>query len=151
MIGQPSITADGKRLAFNRVNSQLDVYVSELSAKAAKASTPRRLTLDDADDLPFDWTPDSKAVIFISNRTGKRNRHAEAASTDLPLRLLSHFAITSNRISIRAKGQTSTGQGFIDEALFTNESLKFLSLDAKALIADDSEKFDHLEFPQLWR
>ena len=73
MIGQPSITADGKRLAFNRVNSQLDVYVSELSAKAAKASTPWRLTLDDADDLPFDWTPDSKAVIFISNRTGKRN------------------------------------------------------------------------------
>ena len=73
MIGQPSITADGKRLAFNRVNSQLDVYVSELSAKTAKASTPRRLTLDDADDLPFDWTPDSKAVIFISNRTRKRN------------------------------------------------------------------------------
>ncbi len=73
LIGQPSITADGKRLAFNRVNSQLDVYVSEFSAKTAKASTPRRLTLDDADDLPFDWMPDSKAVIFISNRTGKPN------------------------------------------------------------------------------
>jgi len=52
LIGQPSITADGKRLAFNRVNSQLDVYVSEFSAKTAKASTPRRLTLDDADDPP---------------------------------------------------------------------------------------------------
>jgi Tol biopolymer transport system component len=73
MIAQPSITADGKRLAFNRVNSQLDVYVSEFSAKTAKAGTPRRLTLDDADDLPFDWTPDSKAVIFVSNRTGKPN------------------------------------------------------------------------------
>src|SRR6202030_2117001 len=73
LIGQPSITADGKRLAFNRVNSQLDVYVSEFSAKTGKASTPRRLTLDEADDIPFDWTPDSKAVIFISNRTGKRN------------------------------------------------------------------------------
>jgi serine/threonine protein kinase/dipeptidyl aminopeptidase/acylaminoacyl peptidase len=72
-IAQPSITADGKRLAFNRVNSQLDVYVSEFSAKTGKASTPRRLTLDEADDLPFDWTPDSKAVLFISNRTGKAN------------------------------------------------------------------------------
>jgi serine/threonine protein kinase len=72
-IGQPSITADGKRLAFNRVNSQSDVYVSEFSAKSGKASTPRRLTLDEADDVPFDWTPDSKAVIFISNRTGKSN------------------------------------------------------------------------------
>jgi Tol biopolymer transport system component len=73
LIGQPSITADGKRLAFNRVNSQSDVYVSEFSAKSGKASTPRRLTLDEAEDVPFDWTPDSKAVIFISNRTGKRN------------------------------------------------------------------------------
>ena len=73
MIAQPSVTTDGKRMAFNRVNSQLDVYVSEFSAKTAKASTPRRLTLDDADDIPFDWTPDSKAVIFISNRTGKPN------------------------------------------------------------------------------
>ncbi len=72
-IGQPSITADGKRLAFNRVNSQLDVYVSEFSAKTGKASTPRRLTLDEADDIPFDWMPDSKAVIFTSNRTGKPN------------------------------------------------------------------------------
>jgi Tol biopolymer transport system component len=72
-IAQPSISADGKRLAFNRVNSQADVYVSEFSAKTGKASTPKRLTLDEADDLPFDWTPDSKAVIFISNRTGKAN------------------------------------------------------------------------------
>jgi len=41
--------------------------------KSGKASTPRRLTVDEADDVPFDWTPDSKAVIFISNRTGKFN------------------------------------------------------------------------------
>jgi Tol biopolymer transport system component len=73
LIDQPSITADGKRLAYNRVNSQSDVYVSEFSAKSGKASTPRRLTLDEADDVPFDWTPDSKAVIFLSNRTGKSN------------------------------------------------------------------------------
>ena len=70
---QPSTTADGKRLAFDRVNSQVDVYVSEFSAKTGKASTPRRLTLDEADDLPFDWTPDGKSVFFISNRTGKAN------------------------------------------------------------------------------
>jgi Tol biopolymer transport system component len=88
-ISQPSITSDGKRLAFDVVlyematgslpfrgdtsDSQSDVYVSEFSAKRAKASTPRRLTLDDADDIPYDWTADSRAIIFISNRTGKRN------------------------------------------------------------------------------
>jgi Serine/threonine protein kinase len=70
---QPSVTADGKKVAFNRINSQTDVYVSEFSAKAARLSTPRRLTLDDANDLPFDWTPDGKAVLFASDRSGKFN------------------------------------------------------------------------------
>jgi hypothetical protein len=43
---------------------------SEFSATSGKATTSRRLTLDETDDQPFDCTPDSKAVIFISNRTG---------------------------------------------------------------------------------
>ena len=70
---QPSVTADGKRLIFIRAKPQVDVYVAEFSAKEPRLSTPRRLTFDEADDLPFDWTPDNKAVLFISNRTGTDN------------------------------------------------------------------------------
>jgi eukaryotic-like serine/threonine-protein kinase len=70
---QPSVTSDGKHLTFNRVSPQEDVYVAEFSLKGPRISTPRRLTLDDADDLPFDWTPDNKAVLFTSNRTGAVN------------------------------------------------------------------------------
>ena len=70
---KPSVTADGKHLAFNRAKPQADVYVSEFSVKGPRLSTPRRLTFDQADDLPFDWTPDNKAVLFISNRTGTDN------------------------------------------------------------------------------
>ena len=33
-------------------------------------SPPRRLTNDEALDEPIAWTPDSKAVLFISNRNG---------------------------------------------------------------------------------
>ncbi len=58
---------------FNRLKPQLDVYLAEFFAKGPRLGTPRRLTLDDADDLPFDWTPDDKAVLFISNRTGTSN------------------------------------------------------------------------------
>jgi Tol biopolymer transport system component len=71
--GKPSVTADGKRLVFIRAKPQADVYVAEFSAKGPRLSTPRRLTFDEADDLPFDWTPDNKAVLFISNRTGTDN------------------------------------------------------------------------------
>jgi Tol biopolymer transport system component/DNA-binding winged helix-turn-helix (wHTH) protein len=70
---QPSVTADGKRLVFIRAKPQTDVYVAEFSAKGPRLSTPRQLTFDEADDLPFDWTPDNKAVLFISNRTGTGN------------------------------------------------------------------------------
>jgi len=72
-VVKPSVTADGKHLVFNRAKTQVDVYVSEFSAKGPRLSAPRRLTFDDANDLPFDWTPDNKAVLFISNRTGATN------------------------------------------------------------------------------
>ena len=68
-VNQPSVTADGKTLVFSRFKPQLDVYVAEFFAKGPRLGTPRRLTLDDADDLPFDWTSDDSAVLFTSNRT----------------------------------------------------------------------------------
>lgn len=70
---QPSFTSDGKQLVFNRTLSQLDVYVAELRANGIKIGEPRRLTLDDADDLPFDWAPDNQTVLFMSTRTGNLN------------------------------------------------------------------------------
>jgi eukaryotic-like serine/threonine-protein kinase len=69
-VDQPSVTADGKRLVFNRLKPQVDVYLAEFFAKGPRLGTPRRLTLDDADDVPFDWTVDDKAVVFMSNRAG---------------------------------------------------------------------------------
>ena len=72
-VVKPSITADGKHLVFGRDKPQADVYVSEFSADGPRLTTPRRLTLDDADDVPFDWTVDNKAVLFVSDRTGAVN------------------------------------------------------------------------------
>jgi serine/threonine protein kinase len=72
-VDQPSATTDGKKLAFSRCKVQLDVYVAEFFAKGPRLSTPRRLTLNDADDIPFDWTVDNKSVLFLSNRTGGSN------------------------------------------------------------------------------
>ena len=31
---------------------------------------PRRLTIDESDDAAWDWTADSRAVLFQSNRNG---------------------------------------------------------------------------------
>ena len=72
-VDQPSVTSDGKHLVFSRAKPESDVYLAEFFPGKLQISTPRRLTLDDADDYPFDWTGDSKAVVFTSNRNGTSN------------------------------------------------------------------------------
>ena len=72
-VVQPSVTADSKHLVFNRAKPQQDVYISEFFTKGPRLSTPRQLTFDEADDLPFDWTIDNRSVLFMSDRTGTPN------------------------------------------------------------------------------
>ena len=64
-----SLSNDATRLAFDKVNSQTDVYVGQLGAKNF-AIPPRRFTLDDYDDFPFAWSRDSKTVFFTIDRPG---------------------------------------------------------------------------------
>ena len=65
-----SATADGKRLAIIKYSLNPDVYVAELKAGGTRLSEPQRLTLDERRDFPFSWTPDSKEVLFASDRDG---------------------------------------------------------------------------------
>jgi Tol biopolymer transport system component len=64
-----SSTADGTRVAFVKMTPQRDVYVADLAADG-RLERPRRLTLDDSEDFPTNWSADSKAVLFSSDRNG---------------------------------------------------------------------------------
>jgi len=63
-------TPDGTRLAITRYGYQTDVYVAELEAEGRALKNPRRLTLEESNDYPGQWMPDSKAVLFQSDRNG---------------------------------------------------------------------------------
>jgi Tol biopolymer transport system component len=65
-----SMTTDGRKLTFIRSFRQRDVYVAQVDPTRLRMGTPRRLTLDLGDDYPTAWTPDSKAVLFTSDRNG---------------------------------------------------------------------------------
>jgi Tol biopolymer transport system component len=69
-FGSPTVSADGKRLAFLKGDFQSNVYVGELNAGGTNLTTPRRLNLDDNNDYPGAWTSDSRAVLFGSDRNG---------------------------------------------------------------------------------
>jgi len=65
-----TVSADGKRAAFLRDNMQEQVFIAEFDKNARRLSTPYRLTLDEHPNQPFAWTPDSKSMLFSSNRNG---------------------------------------------------------------------------------
>ena len=70
IITDLSATQDGKRLVCHWLRNQMDVYVGELEAGGKRLGEPRRLTLDDRNDgMPY-WAPDSRSVLFHSNRQG---------------------------------------------------------------------------------
>jgi Tol biopolymer transport system component/predicted Ser/Thr protein kinase len=77
-----SASADGKRLVLEKRTNQAQVYLGELAAGGTRMNPPRRLTNDEAYDLPTAWTPDNKAVLFQSNRNGTWGIFKQGLSQD---------------------------------------------------------------------
>ena len=79
-----SVSDDGKRLSYLKQGWQPDVYVAKLEAGGTRLSAPKRLTLDERQDFPFSWTPDSKRVIFASDRDGAFHIFRQAPDQTVP-------------------------------------------------------------------
>ena len=77
-------SADGKKLLFLRTNIQPAVYVAEIDDKTKMVGRPERLTLDDRRSFPYEWTPDGKSVLFISNREGKVHIYRQEVGKGTP-------------------------------------------------------------------
>src|SRR5262249_9985405 len=77
-------SADGKKLLFLRTNIQPAVYISEIDKKTKTVSRPERLTLDDRRSFPYEWTPDGKSVLYISNREGKFHIYRQEVGKGTP-------------------------------------------------------------------
>ena len=69
-VSDLSMTADGRRLVLLRWNAQADVFVAEAEAGGKSMKNPRRLTLEESDDAAWDWTADSRTILFVSLRNG---------------------------------------------------------------------------------
>ena len=71
-ISDPRVSPDGARVAFTVRATDLaankgrnDIYVA-----AVDGSSARRLTSSDASDSQARWSPDGKAIYFVSSRSG---------------------------------------------------------------------------------
>jgi serine/threonine protein kinase len=85
-----SVTADDKRLAFIGWWNRKSVYLANTEAGGASIQRPRRFTVDESDNILIDWTPDSKSVVFSSNRSGKDAIYRQLLGEDTP-----HLIVTA--------------------------------------------------------
>jgi Tol biopolymer transport system component len=70
LMSMPSVTADGKRLAFLRSSAAGSgtSYIADLEAGATGIRNLKHFTLEEGDDGITAWMPDSRAVIITKNR-----------------------------------------------------------------------------------
>jgi len=63
-------SADGRVVTILRGRWSPFVSIGTLAADGTHLLADRRLTLDENENSPYSWTPDSKAVLFSSDRNG---------------------------------------------------------------------------------
>jgi Tol biopolymer transport system component len=64
------------------------VYIAPLAADGTRVVANKRLTLDENENIPSSWTPDSKAILFTSDRNGIREIFKQAIDQPMPERLM---------------------------------------------------------------
>jgi serine/threonine protein kinase/Tol biopolymer transport system component len=90
-----SATADGKQLVFLRGTDHSSLFVGDLANPEGRLVNFRRLTLDDNYNIPSAWTPDSRDVIFSSERATNRQMYRQALDPGSAPELLSPAANTN--------------------------------------------------------
>lgn len=97
-IGGLTMTADGRRVLLWRGNALPQVFVSAFDKNRSTLSAPRRLTLDESPNQPFAWMPDSRAVLFSSNRNGAINLYKQAIDQPIGEAVLEQQRTSNARI-----------------------------------------------------
>lgn len=106
-----SVSIDGKRMAFIRTNIVPTVYTTEVNQRTKQVAPLQRLTMDELSNRPYEWTPDGKGVLFVSNRDGGLHIFRQDIDATIP-ELLVGAPYSTNILRLNPEGT---------EIFFTNE------------------------------
>ena len=81
---RPELSADGKHLVFLRNNIAPTIYFAPVDARTNTLGPPQRLTLDESQSRPYEWTPDGSALFYISNRDGEFHIYRQRLGAAFP-------------------------------------------------------------------
>jgi eukaryotic-like serine/threonine-protein kinase len=102
-INNTVATANGKRLTFLEYASRGTVYVTDLLAGGSRIRNRRQFTLGE-DTYPMAWTPDSKTILFSSNRAGTSAIYRQSLDSDEPT-LIAGGTVGSRRARVSPDGR----------------------------------------------
>jgi serine/threonine-protein kinase len=111
--GPPRVSPDGTRLAFGILDQgNAEIWIWDLARE-----TLRRLTFAPGmDGLPL-WTPDSRRIIFMSDRTGVLNLYSQAADGSGPVDRLTTSAVPQWPTAITPDGTWLAGFHLLPSAI----------------------------------
>ena len=91
-VASPSATADGRQLYLLKQVSEFTVYVADVAPDLSHIAPPKHLTLTDSREFPAAWTPDSREVIFVSDREGTWGFYRQPIDGDAAVPSLTRIA-----------------------------------------------------------
>jgi serine/threonine protein kinase/Tol biopolymer transport system component len=100
-----SATADSKTISVIKGSEQLDVYVGDLSKQGRSLDAPRRFTLDNRDDGPDAWMPDSQTLLLDSDRSGAFNVYRQQLSRQQAERVVGTSEVEAEEASLTPDGK----------------------------------------------
>jgi dipeptidyl aminopeptidase/acylaminoacyl peptidase len=78
-----SETSDGKRLAFLKWAGKQTSFLADLAEGGTRIVRPRHFPSSESSEGAVDWTLDSKAIFFISNRSGDLGIYKQSLDQDI--------------------------------------------------------------------
>jgi Protein kinase domain/WD40-like Beta Propeller Repeat len=95
------ISPDGTRLALDIRDQEYDIWIWDFTRPALT-----RLTFDSTRDMYPVWTPDSRRIVFASQRSGTQNLYAQAADGTGGVERLTDTASTQYPYFVTPSGDT---------------------------------------------
>src|SRR5258708_874214 len=78
-----SETSDGKKLSFLKSAGKQTSFLADLAEGGTHILRPRHFPLSESSEAAVGWTPDSKAIIFVSNRSGHFGIYKQSQDQDI--------------------------------------------------------------------
>jgi Tol biopolymer transport system component len=106
-----SETSDGKQIAFLKWSPRETSYLADLAGGGTRILQARHFPLSESSEVPTAWMPDSKAILFVSDRSGPWGVYRQSLDQDIAEPIVSGDFARNPRLTPDGKSLLYLGVG----------------------------------------